>query len=120
MSMPRHNTGKIEFGDFQTPPALAQSVCQLLDGQGLRPASILEPTCGIGNFLFAAMDQFPTAIASGVEINDSYFRELERRALTESNGRRLDLQRADFSHLIGRVCWRNFQIRCWSSAIPHG
>lgn len=48
-----------EYGDFQTPPELASQVCRLLADRGTIPASILEPTCGIGNFLLAAVERFP-------------------------------------------------------------
>jgi hypothetical protein len=61
------------FGDFQTPRDLAAAVCALLAGRGLRPASILEPTCGKGNFLVRALESFPSAgRVVGVEINPEY------------------------------------------------
>ena len=49
---------KAEFGDFQTPRTLAKAICALLARDGLQPAALLEPTCGVGNFLVAAMDRF--------------------------------------------------------------
>jgi hypothetical protein len=49
---------RAEYGDFQTPPELARAVCALLAEHGLQPAAMLEPTCGIGNFLFAGLDRF--------------------------------------------------------------
>ena len=62
-----------EYGDFQTPPQLAARACKLLAGRGTKPASILEPTCGIGNFLLAAVDQFPKVTAGlSFDINDAY------------------------------------------------
>ncbi len=62
-----------EYGDFQTPMALARQVCDLVRRNGANPASIVEPTCGIGNFLFAALDAFPAARrAIAVEINPQY------------------------------------------------
>lgn len=65
----------IEFGDFQTPLVLAHSVCRVLAGRGLSPASVMEPTCGVGNFLVAALEEFPTIrSAVGVDINPSYVR----------------------------------------------
>ena len=50
---------KIEFGDFQTPAALAVEVCALLKRLGVEPDSVIEPTCGTGAFLVAAADMFP-------------------------------------------------------------
>ena len=62
-----------EYGDFQTPPELARQACKLLADRGMNPASVLEPTCGIGNFLLAAVEQFPKlATAIGIDINDAY------------------------------------------------
>lgn len=64
--------GPDEFGDFQTPPALASEVCRFLAERGVRPADMVEPTCGLGNFLLAALDRFPSAKCFGFEINPGY------------------------------------------------
>jgi hypothetical protein len=73
----------IEFGDFQTPMALARSVCQVVATRGLSPASVVEPTCGLGNFLVAALERFPTiGNALGADINPSYVR-CARAAIAE-------------------------------------
>jgi hypothetical protein len=62
-----------EYGDFQTPPELAEQVCKLLADRGMNPAAVLEPTCGIGNFLLAAVEQFPgVSAALGIDVNDGY------------------------------------------------
>lgn len=64
---------RIEFGDFQTPSALAQAVCHLVAQTGLFPRSIVEPTCGVGSFLSAALDTFPSAEAvRGIDCNPRY------------------------------------------------
>ncbi len=55
-----------EFGDFQTPLALARQVMGRLGGA--RPWSrVLEPTCGLGNFLQAAKEALPEAEVIGIE-----------------------------------------------------
>lgn len=62
-----------EFGDFQTPVNLAIQVCQLLSRKGIHPNSLIEPTCGIGNFLFTALAQFPSVKQGiGLDINPNY------------------------------------------------
>jgi hypothetical protein len=62
-----------EFGDFQTPVSLATQICWLLADRGGVPASVVEPTCGVGNFLLAAFERFPgLRSAIGVEINSDY------------------------------------------------
>jgi hypothetical protein len=60
----------VEFGDFQTPVSLARSATEALKRAGIKPLSILEPTCGKGAFLAAAAAAFPDAgIIIGVDIN---------------------------------------------------
>jgi hypothetical protein len=63
---------KIEFGDFQTPLALAREVCSLLVQQGVEADAVLEPTCGVGAFLNAAAEVFPKARLLGWDINRDY------------------------------------------------
>jgi hypothetical protein len=72
-----HEGRRDEYGDFQTPSVLTNQVCKLLADRAVTPASVIEPTCGIGNFLFAALDQFPTIrSALGIEVNNAYTERL--------------------------------------------
>jgi len=69
-----------EYGDFQTPTFLARNVCQVLARRRIEPGAIIEPTCGIGNFLLAALDQFPKVKkALGVDVNAAYIRDVRSR-----------------------------------------
>lgn len=64
---------KVEFGDFQTPDALAERVCELLHCLGISPGSILEPTCGKGSFLRSSVAAFPECTRFlGFEVNRNY------------------------------------------------
>jgi hypothetical protein len=63
---------KIEFGDFQTPPQLAAEVAAMLHASGQRPKAIVEPTCGLGGFLLAAANAFPTHCIYGFDVNPEY------------------------------------------------
>lgn len=64
---------KAEFGDFQTPVELAADVAACIRSIGFVPSSILEPTCGKGNILSAACEEFSEAAnALGVEISPNY------------------------------------------------
>jgi hypothetical protein len=87
----------IEFGDFQTPLGLAGRVCATLLGQGAKPLTIVEPTCGEGNFLIAALDAFRSASrVLGFERNELY---VERaRSAVEHRGwsQRAQITQADF------------------------
>jgi len=73
---------KLEYGDFQTPLALAEMVCRKLVELNVNPRTIIEPTCGIGNFLQAAARLFPSADKIiGVEINQNYLKEVRLNKL---------------------------------------
>ena len=65
---------KREYGDFQTPASLAESVCQLLVALDVRPTSVVEPTCGQGSFLHAAEKMFDDSAKTyrGYEINEAH------------------------------------------------
>ena len=73
MNTSTRNRSVVEFGDFQTPPRLAESVCNLLSSLGIEPVAVIEPTCGEGNFLRAALDRFgKIRIAVALDINPHY------------------------------------------------
>jgi hypothetical protein len=91
------STAKAEFGDFQTPPALAQQVCAVLAQRGLRPASLIEPTCGLGRFLIAALDEFPSIEwAVGLELNSSYLERARATLADRSDSKKVELIEANF------------------------
>ncbi|MBP88868.1 MAG: hypothetical protein CMJ64_19505 [Planctomycetaceae bacterium] len=86
---------RITFGDFQTPTSLAAETCDRLRRRCLRPASIVEPTCGIGNFLFEASRTFSTANSLlGADINQSYITQTADRF--DDAGRSARIIQADF------------------------
>lgn len=75
MALRKKSKNKAEFGDFQTPIELAREVCSVLHQQGVSPMSILEPTCGKGSFIMAALERFPSVRnAVGIDINSDYIR----------------------------------------------
>jgi hypothetical protein len=79
---------RIEFGDFQTPPALASQVVELLRSRGLTPRTIVEPNCGLGAFVEASLEAFPTASILAVDINPDYVSKTTGlRRLTSAQGR---------------------------------
>ncbi|MCC3410287.1 MULTISPECIES: class I SAM-dependent methyltransferase [unclassified Microcoleus] len=87
---------KLEYGDFQTPPELAEMVCRKLIELDVNPKVIIEPTCGIGNFIKAAANSFPSASKIiGVEINQSYLRELRAKHELLQN-ERCEVKHGDF------------------------
>lgn len=104
------NVGKtkeiVEFGDFQTPSELAEKVCKIVASQGFQPASIIEPTCGLGSFLFAAIDSFPTATkAIGLDISSDYVKAVQLKL-----SKRLDKNKV-------KLIQNNFFYTDWSALL---
>jgi len=72
---------RFEFGDFQTPERLARAVASRLAAAGSKPRSVVEPTCGTGTFLRAALDEFPDVErAYGLDVNPDHVRAARARA----------------------------------------
>lgn len=93
-----------EFGDFQTPAALAQEALSHLKklDPTFRPKTIIEPTCGVGAFLLAAADVFPDAErVVGLEIEAEYLNALRSKVATRQDAERFDLREADFFKQTG-------------------
>lgn len=67
---------KKEFGDYQTPIDFCYEVAEYIKQQELANGvrAILEPTCGVGNFLRASVDVFGCNNAYGIETNEDYAR----------------------------------------------
>jgi type I restriction-modification system DNA methylase subunit len=62
-----------EYGDFQTNRQLAKKVCVLLKARQIEPKVIIEPTCGKGAFIIAALETFPKVEKMiGIEIFKPY------------------------------------------------
>jgi methylase of polypeptide subunit release factors len=97
-----NGTNKAEFGDFQTPPALAGAVTGCLKDRGLNPQTVVEPTCGVGQLLHAATRTFPSASRFiGREINP-YHVEAARKRVPEAVIERADFFREQWQDLIAR------------------
>lgn len=70
---------KIEYGDFQTPVELTERICNKLVELGISPDVIVEPTCGMGNFIKACAHSFKSAKKIiGIEINPNYIKQIEK------------------------------------------
>ncbi len=90
-------TKKKAYGDFQTPAKLSRQVCQLLANQGINPVSIVEPSCGQGSFIFAALECFPQAKKFlGLEINPDYIQSLKQKLNTQNLSAKVKILQADF------------------------
>ncbi len=95
--MSRKQPAAVEFGDFQTPPDLARRVCAVVARSGFRPASIVEPSCGRGAFLQAALKAFPDARRFlGADRNPGHV-QAARTLLAHADGNgRIQIIQSDF------------------------
>lgn len=69
---------KQEQGIFFTPKEARDVVFQVLDMNGVKPKSILEPSFGSGEFIEDAYIKYPKAKITGVELNSALFESLDR------------------------------------------
>ena len=79
---------RVTYGDWQTPYDLSRTVCLEHMSRYGSPDIMIEPTCGLGAFVLAALEIFPSlAEIHAIEINESYVFELKKtiilRALAE-------------------------------------
>lgn len=96
--MPAKSLQKTEFGDFQTPRALASQACAIAASRLPSPGVIIEPTCGIGNFLVESERRFKSVRNFiGVETNKDYITKARSnfRELADSSAS-LRLKNEDF------------------------
>jgi hypothetical protein len=94
-----------EFGDFQTPESLAIEAIKRL---GFSPQSIVEPTCGRGSFLLAAIRTFNSAERFlGADINKAHLDYLQERISKEAISASIAILHADFFALDWPQILRN-------------
>lgn len=87
---------KIEYGDFQTPPELTKNICQKLWQIHVNPDMIIEPTCGMGNFLKAASLTFKeTEKILSLEINPNYITQINQDRQI-SQDQRIQIEQKNF------------------------
>ncbi len=97
MSLKKKASRIIEFGDFQTPVSLVKQVTNLLYRLGVRPFSVIEPNCGVGNFIFGAYDRFPDAnVFYGLDINKQYIDILLKKIKSLDLEKRIILKNGSF------------------------
>lgn len=86
-------------GIFFTPPSCIQQIMALLQGVSLSThpfETILEPSCGSGEFLTALMRQYPSAWITGVEIHPVIYQEVSTHFNSLVGGGRVSIQHGDF------------------------
>lgn len=96
-----------EFGDFQTPVALAELVLRAVHRPGTTWRRALEPTCGAGNFIRAlvALPDPPRDIC-GLELQDGYLAQAEQAAGSNSTSIRVRIHHGDiFKTNLAELSW---------------
>jgi hypothetical protein len=70
-----------EFGDFQTPPELVEQILEALGPVGEQWPRVLEPTCGLGNFIAGLLSlEKPPREIQAFELQPEYVAQARRRA----------------------------------------
>ncbi len=94
---------RISYGDWQTPRSLAEKICDIHLSKYGCPDIVIEPTCGLGAFVFSALKRFQNLKEIyAIEINRQYTSELKlsilRNALDSSSRSHPDIYiyNADF------------------------
>src|SRR5262245_32832012 len=97
MASPKKTKEIWEFGDFQTPDELAMQIATVLRQLEIKPASIVEPTCGRGNLLISAIKEYPQAERYiGADINSTYLSQLREKIIYEELEVEIDIFQANF------------------------
>lgn len=97
-------TEKIEFGDFQTPLDLTRDIAAFLRDNGVTTDIIVEPTCGRGHFVRAAIAAFPHVKAVyGFDINPQHVDEA-RNTVRNMAGHNVHLECRNFF----QIDWAKF------------
>lgn len=96
---------KWQFGDFQTPDDLAREVVQTLKANHhISPEVIIEPSCGKGAFLRAALSIFKNSKIIGLDINKEHVKEAKLSVSEYSNSENLAVYESDFFGMD----WKDF------------
>jgi Methyltransferase domain len=95
--MEKKSVDKWQFGDFQTPDILAEQVMEtLIHNHQLQPDVIIEPSCGKGAFIRAALKKFQDTKIIGFDINNSYVEEAKISLAKYSDSKNVAVYHADF------------------------
>ena len=84
---------KKNAGIFFTPPSCIQRIVTLLRGVSVTIHSILEPSCGSGEFITAMMREYPDANITGVEFHPLIYEEVSKKF---TGTRSVRIQHGDF------------------------
>lgn len=88
---------KWQFGDFQTPENLAKEVIHTLKfNHRIFPQFVIEPSCGKGSFVRAALNEFVDSKIIGLDINGKYVEETKLSIARYQNSQNATIYESDF------------------------
>lgn len=99
---------------FYTPPVVIRSIYQALENMGLRSGNILEPSCGIGNFIGMKPEHLSDCNIYGVEIDSisgRIARQLyQKSAIAVQGYEETNLPDSFFDVVVGNVPFANYKV----------
>ena len=99
---------------FYTPPVVINSMYQALENMGLKTGNILEPSCGIGNFIGMRPDSLSDCKIYGIELDSvsgRIARQLYQKSSIAVQGyENTDLPNSFFDVAIGNVPFGDFKV----------
>ena len=99
---------------FYTPPVVIRSMYQVLERLGFQRGNILEPSCGVGNFIGMRPDNLSDSKIYGVELDSISGRiaqQLYQKSSIAVHGfEKTDLPDSFFDAAIGNVPFGSFKI----------
>ncbi len=113
---------RASYGDWQTPTSLSDKVCERHISRFGNPNIVIEPTCGLGAFVFSALKKFPDlSEIHALEINHQYAFELKLKLLSDALNApsqtrpdiyiyNADFFGFDFSSIISKVNKHNWNL----------
>lgn len=113
---------RVTYGDWQTPVSLAEKICENHILKHGNPDVVIEPTCGLGAFVFSALKKFSNlSEIHAIEINYQYAKELKLKLLLNALSHPIskfpdiyiyysDFFKFDFSFIIQKCKLNNWNI----------
>lgn len=99
---------------FYTPPVVIRSVYKALENMGLKTGNILEPSCGVGNFIGMLPDSLENCKLYGVEldsISGRIARQLYQKSTVAVQGYEdTNLPNSFFDVAVGNVPFGDFKV----------
>ena len=99
---------------FYTPPAVIRAVYKALDNMGFQSGNILEPSCGVGNFLGMKPEKLADSKIYGIEL-DSISGRIARQLYQQSSiavqgYEKTDIPDSFFDVALGNVPFGSFKV----------